>query len=172
MSQISAELRSSISLTDSGDTPQQATASEPVKSFQTPTLTLSYTNTVSVAGDSSLLFDGGGGSGHGPNVTVDDDFTFTDQLTLSVSHGTLSLAPGALLTGYTGPASTITVTGSPSQLNLALENGGSSVLQYLPNAGYVGADVLQINLANALGDGLVNLQFGEQTSASIDIDVT
>jgi hypothetical protein len=162
----------SISLTDTGDTPQQATASEQVKSFAPPTLSLSSTSTLSVATDSSLLFDAGSGSGHGPTVAVDDDATFTDQLTLSVTHGTLSLAPGALLTGYTGPASTITVTGSPAQINAALDNGGSSVLQYLPNAGYVGADTLQISFANALGDGLVNLPFGDQTSASLSIDVT
>jgi hypothetical protein len=160
----------SISLTDTGDTPQQATASEQVKSFETPTLTLSYASTVSVASDSSLVFDGGTGSGFGPIVTVRDDTAFTDQLTLSVSHGTLSSPLGALLAGYTGPASTITVTGSPAQLNAALDT--SAVLQYLPNAGYVGADVLQISLANALGDGLVNLPYGDQTSASIDIDVT
>ncbi|HXY34942.1 MAG TPA: hypothetical protein VEI07_11990 [Planctomycetaceae bacterium] len=162
----------SIILSDTGDNPQQASASEQVTCVATPEVALSSPSPVNVPTGSSLLFDGGTGPGLGPTVNVYDGTNFTDQLTLSVSHGTLSLAPGVLLSGYTGPASTITVTGSPAQLSAALNNGGSNVLEYLPNAGYVGGDVLEISLANVIGDGLIDLPFGNQTSASVAIDVT
>jgi hypothetical protein len=162
----------SITLNDTGGTPRPASASEQVTCFATPEVALSSASLVDVATNAALVFDGGSGSGHGPTVTVFDGASFTDQLTLSVSHGALALAPGVLLSGYTGPASTITATGSPAQLNAALNNGGSSALEYTPNAEYVGGDVLEISLGNAAGDGLVDLPYAQQTSASLSIDVT
>lgn len=114
----------------------------------------------------------GTGAGHGPTIVVGDDSHATDQLTLSVSHGTLALAPGALVSGYTGPASTITVTGTQAQLNAALADGNGDFLQYTPNAGYVGPDALQLTVANDLGDGLLNLPYGQQDTTNVGINVT
>lgn len=172
-----------FTLTDGGSS-EQATASEPVTSFQTPTISFTpppanvtptpSISSVTVSNTGTLVFDSdatGTGAGHGPAIVVGDNANATDQLTLSVSHGTLALAPGTLLPGYTGPASTITVTGTPAQLNAALADG-NTFLQYSPNAGYVGPDTLQISLANDLGDGLVNIPYGQQVTTSIGINVT
>jgi hypothetical protein len=173
-----------LSLTDGGDS-EQATASEPVTSFHTPTISFApppsnlsptpSTTSVSVANNQSLVFDSdttGTGAGHGPQIIVGDDSHATDQLTLSVSHGTLALSPGALVSGYTGPASTITVTGTQEQLNAALADGNGDFLQYTPNAGYVGPDALQLTVANDLGDGLLNLPYGQQDTTNVGINVT
>jgi hypothetical protein len=74
----------------------------------------------------------------------------SDSLTLSVAHGTLSLASLSGLTFKSGSNDTasMTVTGTLANLNAALND-----LLYTPKAGYTGSDTLAITVANSL-DGL------------------
>jgi len=160
----------SITLTDSADTTPAVTNGALLASFQAPSLSPSSTSSVSVRTKDTLAFDSG--PGDGPSISVNDDAKAIDQLTLSVSHGTLALAPGTLLPGYAGPASTITVTGTPAQLNAALADGNGDFLQYTPNVGYIGPDALQITLANESGDGLLDLPYAQQVTNSIGINIT
>ena len=70
------------------------------------------------------------------------------EVSLSVANGTLTLAPGftpALITVGADGSASMTLTGLQADINNAL-NG----MQYLPNAGFVGADSLALNV-NDLG---------------------
>jgi hypothetical protein len=71
----------------------------------------------------------------------------TESLTLSVSHGILTLGSTTGLTYTTGKnnAATIAVTGTLTNLNAALAG-----LSYKPTAGYVGTDVLSITVADGV----------------------
>jgi hypothetical protein len=67
----------------------------------------------------------------------------SDSLSLSVTNGTITLGStaGITVTGGANGSSTMTVTGTLSDLNEAL-----SGLVYAPGAGYVGSDSLRISL--------------------------
>jgi hypothetical protein len=76
--------------------------------------------------------------------------TGSDSLTLSASDGTLTLASlsGLTITSGANDSSSITVSGTLSNLN-----GAISGLVYAPNSGYSGADSLAISLSDP-GDSL------------------
>ena len=101
----------------------------------------------------------------GISYTDLDDFGGTQTLTLSVTHGTLTLGTTTGLTfaaGSNGSAS-MTVTGTKEALNAALDNLG-----YTPTADYHGADELSITIVDKAGgtgagsEGSIGV--GDQTS--------
>jgi hypothetical protein len=102
----------------------------------------------SVAQNGSVTFSSAGGNG----ITVSDSQagSNSDSLTLSVSHGTLSLASLSGLSVVSGAngSSSVTVSGTLSSLNAAL-NG----LVYTPGSGFSGSDSLSLSLGDP-GDGL------------------
>jgi hypothetical protein len=95
--------------------------------------------------NSSLVFS----SANGNAISVADSGagTNSDSLTLSVAHGTLTLATtsGLTFTSGTNGSASFTVTGTISNLNAAL-----SGLTYRPTAGYTGSDSLAISLNDTL----------------------
>src|SRR5580692_7954363 len=105
-------------------------------------------SSASVAQNGSLTFSSGGGNA----ITLSDSQigSNSDSLTLSVSHGTLSLASlsGLSVTSGANGTSSITVSGTLSSLNAAV-NG----LVYTPGAGFSGTDSLSISLSDP-GDSL------------------
>ena len=98
---------------------------------------------------------------------ADGDLTNNNvQVTLSVSHGTITLASTAGITVNSGAdaSATMTITGSLSAVNTAV-----ATLTYAPTADYNGADALTIDV-NDLGNvGGVALDATQQT---ISISVT
>jgi subtilase family serine protease len=74
----------------------------------------------------------------------------TESVTLSVAHGTLKLGTtyGLVFTAGTNSSASMTVTGTVTNLNAAL-NG----LTYKPTTGYSGSDSLSVSVADP-GDGL------------------
>ncbi|HEV3299038.1 MAG TPA: S53 family peptidase [Planctomycetaceae bacterium] len=105
-------------------------------------------SSASVAQNGSLTFSSGGGNG----ITLSDSQIGgnSDSLTLSVSHGTLSLASlsGLSVTSGANGTSSITVSGTLSSLNAAV-----SGLVYTPGSGFSGTDSLSISLSDP-GDSL------------------
>jgi hypothetical protein len=88
-----------------------------------------------------------------------------EQLTLTVSHGSLTLASlqGLTVTGGANGSSSLTVTGSLSSQEAAL-NG----LIYTPTAGYSGSDSLAISLTDLEDAGVGTLP---SSSATLPIKV-
>jgi hypothetical protein len=120
--------------------------------------TVSAPASASLTENGSLTFSSAGGNA----ISVADASAGTnaDSLTLSVSHGTLTLAStsGLTFTGSNGTAS-FTVSGTVSNLDAAL-NG----LVYTPTAGYTGSDSLSVSIADP-GDSL-------SASASVGLTVS
>ncbi len=120
--------------------------------------TVSAPSTASLTENGSLTFS----SSNGNAISVADASAGTnaDSLTLSVSHGTLTLAStsGLTITGSNGTAS-FTVSGTVSNLDAAL-NG----LVYTPTAGYTGSDSLSVSITDP-GDSL-------SASASVALTVS
>jgi hypothetical protein len=136
-----------ISITDPGDSLSASTSvSLTVSAPSPPTITAPSTGTLSENG--SLVFS----TSKGNAITVADASAggSADSLTLSVSHGTLTLATTSGLTFTSGSngSALFTVTGTVTNLNAAL-NG----LTYQPTAGYSGSDSLAISIADS-GDNL------------------
>jgi hypothetical protein len=137
----------SVSITDPGDSlSASASVALTISAPSPPTITAPANGSLSENG--SLVFS----SSKGNSITVADSSAggSADSLTLSVTHGTLTLATVSGLTfttGSNGSASFI-VTGTITNLNAAL-NG----LTYQPTAGYTGSDSLAITLADS-GDSL------------------
>jgi subtilase family serine protease len=104
--------------------------------------TVSSPSTASLTENSSLTFS----SANGNAISVADASAGTnaDSLTLSVSHGTLTLAStsGLTFTGTNGTPS-FTVSGTVSNLDAAL-NG----LIYTPTSGYTGSDSLGVSITD------------------------
>jgi hypothetical protein len=133
----------SISITDSGDSlSASASVALTVSAPSPPTITAPSTGSLSENG--SLVFS----TSKGNAITLADASAGanSDSLTLTVTHGTLTLAATSGLTFTTGSngSATFTVTGTVTNLNAAL-NG----LTYQPTAGYTGSDSLAISLADS-----------------------
>ncbi|HEV8001664.1 MAG TPA: kelch repeat-containing protein, partial [Planctomycetaceae bacterium] len=117
-----------------------------VNALAPPTLTAP--SSASVNQNGSLVFSTG--NGNAISVTDAAAGSNSDSLTLSVAHGTLTLASTSGLTvtaGANGSAS-FTVSGTVASLHTAL-NG----LTYQPTAGYVGSDSLAVSVTDP-GDSL------------------
>ena len=119
-----------------------------------PTLTAPATGSANENG--SLVFS----TGNGNAISITDAAAGPDSLTLSVSHGTLTLGSESGLTFTSGSdgSSSFIVTGTVSALNNAL-NG----LTYQPNPGYIGSDSLSISVVDT-ADSL-------STTASVGLTV-
>jgi hypothetical protein len=147
-----------VSITDPGD---NDTASKgiaiTVNSANPPTITGPGAASVSLNG--TLVFS----SSNGDAITVADTGpgSSSDTLTLSVSHGTLTLATTTGLTFTTGAngSASFMVTGSVASLNAAL-----SGMTYKPTTGYTGSD----SLAATIRDSDDNLS----ASTSVSLTVT
>ena len=130
-----------MSVNDTGDS---LTGSATVSLTVNPAPVVTAPATASVTENTSLMFSG--------TISLADAVASgtSDSLTLTVTHGTLTLATTSGLTFSTGSngAASFTVTGSVASLNTAL-NG----LTYRPTAGYSGSDSLAISLTDS-GDGL------------------
>jgi hypothetical protein len=136
-----------VSITDPGDSLSASkSVALTVSAPSPPTITAPATGSLSENG--SLVFS----SAKGNAISVADASAggSSDSLTLSVSHGTLTLATTSGLTFATGSngSASFNVTGTVTNLNAAL-NG----LTYQPTAGYTGSDSLAISLADS-GDSL------------------
>jgi len=94
-----------------------------------------------VGANQSLVFS----TGNGNSISVSDVNAGGDALALSVTHGTLSLHTtfGLTFTSGTNGTSSFTVTGSLSNLNMALDG-----LIYQPTANYFGSDGLSLTITN------------------------
>ncbi|HEV8067039.1 MAG TPA: hypothetical protein VGP76_04830, partial [Planctomycetaceae bacterium] len=131
-----------ISITDPGDSLSASkNVSLTINALPAPTVTAPASATM--LQNSSLVFS----SGNGNAITVGDSAagSNSDSLTLSVAHGTLTLATTSGLTFTTGSNGTasFTVTGTVTNLNAAL-NG----LTYTPTAGYTGSDSLSVSITD------------------------
>ncbi|HET6328177.1 MAG TPA: hypothetical protein VFG04_26065 [Planctomycetaceae bacterium] len=133
-----------ILVNDPGDSLSGSTSVALTISPLAPALTAPATASLSENG--SLIFS----SGNGNAISATDLGPGPDSLTLTVTHGTLTLATTTGLTFTTGSNGTASfvVTGSVANLNAAL-NG----LTYTPTAGYSGSDSLAVSL-NDSGDSL------------------
>ncbi len=102
----------------------------------TPVATRQST-TATVAEDSSVLFN----AANSNKITISDsdDFGSNETVTLSVAHGKLNLSQTTGLTVTGNSTGSITITGSLTNLNAAI-NG----LKYTPTADYNGTDTLNI----------------------------
>jgi hypothetical protein len=112
----------------------------------------------SLAENGSLTFSSA--NGNAISVTDASAGTNADSLTLSVSHGTLTLSTtsGLTFTAGSNDSSSFTVTGTVSSLDAALAG-----LVYQPTAGYAGSDSLAISVTDP-GDSL-------SASASVSLSV-
>jgi trimeric autotransporter adhesin len=99
-------------------------------------------------------------TGNNSAITLTDAGPGADSLTLSVSHGTLTLATTTGLTFTTGSngLASFTATGTVANLNAALSNG----LTYTPTPAYSGSDTLAVSLTDT----------GDSLSASKNIAIT
>jgi hypothetical protein len=133
-----------ISIADPGDNDSASTSVSLTVNVQPPVLTAPSTGSLNENG--SLVFS----SNNGNPISFTDvnaGTAKTESLTLSVSHGILTLGSTTGLTYTTGKnnAATIAVTGTLTNLNAALAG-----LSYKPTAGYVGIDVLSITVADGV----------------------
>jgi hypothetical protein len=136
-----------ISITDPGDSLSASTSVALTVSAPSPP-TIAAPSTGTVAENGSLAFSTGGGNA----ISVSDASagTGSDSLTISVTHGTLTLAStsGLTITGGANGSASVTVSGTVANLDAAL-NG----LTYKPTTGFSGSDSLSISV-NDPGDGL------------------
>jgi hypothetical protein len=145
----------SVSILDVTDEAQGAAAQ--LNITVNPVLELMAPNSVSVNEDGSLTFL----SSNGNTISVGDfgAGSSPDSLTLSVSHGTLTLGSTTGLTYTSGKnnSASLSVTGTVANLNAAL-NG----LTYKPTAAFWGSDSLSIAVADS----------GDSESASTSVALT
>jgi large repetitive protein len=114
-----------------------------VNAFSPPSI--SAPGSAAVVLNGSLAFS----SANGNAITVADSGpgSSSDSLTLTVTHGTVTLATtsGLTITGGANGTATVTVKGAIANLNAAL-----SGLTYKPTTGYTGSDSLAISLADSV----------------------
>jgi hypothetical protein len=136
-----------VSITDPGDSLSASTSvALTVTAPNPPTITAPASGSLSENG--SLAFSTAGGNA----ISIADSSAGSsgDSLTLSVAHGTLTLAStsGLTFTSGTNGSGSMTVTGTVANLNAAL-NG----LTYVPTSGYSGSDSLAVSVLDP-GDSL------------------
>jgi hypothetical protein len=135
-----------ISLSDPGDSLSDSDSiGLTVTAASAPAITAPTSGSLNE--NSSLTFS----STNGNAISVADSSAgSTDSLTLAVTHGTLTLAStsGLTITAGANGSSTVTVTGTITNLDAAL-NG----LVYKPATNYSGSDSLSISISDP-GDGL------------------
>ncbi len=142
-----------ISVTDPTDSKSGSTSVALTISALAPAITAPATGSLSENG--SLVFS----SGNGNAISVTDSGPGPDSLTLSVTHGKLTLSTTSGLTFTTGSngSASFTVTGSVANFNAAL-----SGLTYTPTSGYSGSDSLAVSLTDS----------GDSESASKSVALT
>jgi hypothetical protein len=136
-----------ISITDPRDNESASkTVALTINAFSPPSI--SAPGSAAVVLNGSLVFS----SANSNAITVADTGpgNGSDRLTLTVTHGTVTLSTtsGLTITGGANGSATVTVTGSIARLNAAL-----SGLVYTPTSGYTGSDSLAISL-NDTADNL------------------
>jgi Kelch motif len=138
-----------ISVTDSVDSETASTSvALNVTTFSPPSVTAPTSGSLVVNG--SLVFS----SANKNAIAVADSGpgNGADTMTLTVTHGTITLAStsGLSITGGANGSASVQVVGSIANLNAAL-NG----LTYKPNSGYTGTDSLSVSITDtAKGDSL------------------
>ncbi len=147
-----------ISLLDPGDS-ESASKSVAITVNANSPPTVSAPGSATVPENGSLVFS----SGNSNPISVADagPGSGSDSLQLTVSHGTVTLSTisGLTITAGANGSSTVTVTGSITNLNAALAG-----LTYKPTSNYTGAD----SLAVAINDSADHLS----GSASVSINVS
>jgi hypothetical protein len=133
-----------ISISDPGDN-QSASTSVALTVIALPQPSISAPTNASLNPNGSLVFS----SANGNAITVADSGpgSNTDSLTLTVTHGTVTLSTtsGLTVTAGLNGSSSITVVGPVANLNAAL-----SALTYKPITGYSGSDSLAIALKDSV----------------------
>jgi hypothetical protein len=147
-----------VSLSDPGDSlSSAANVAITVNPLSAPSIAAPAS--ASLVENSSLVFS----SANNNAITLGDSVagSNSDSLTLSVAHGTLTLATISGLTFTTGSngGASFTVTGTVANLNAAL-----SGLTYRPAANYTGPDSLAVSITDP-GDN-------ESASTSVALSVT
>ncbi len=132
-----------VSLTDSGDSLSVSrSVALTINALAPPSISAPATSTVALNG--TLVFS----SSNGNSISVSDAAAggSSDSLTLAVTNGTLTLPTTAGLTFTSGAngSSSLTVSGTISNLNTAL-----SGLTYQPTTNYSGLASLTISIADA-----------------------
>jgi hypothetical protein len=108
-------------------------ASSPFSSTSNPP-SISAPSTVSVGENASLTFSGGNA------ISVSDTGGTSEQLTLTVQHGTLTLGTTTGLTVTGNGTASVLLSGTLSTLNSDLTS-----LSYTPTSGYSGSDTLSLS---------------------------
>jgi hypothetical protein len=149
---------------------QTATSSEGIAAQRfTASTAVDQTPTVTVPGarstneDTALTFSSTGGNAI--TVADPDGSTGTEQVTLTATHGTVTLATLANLSVVTGTGTndtTVTIQGQLSDLNVAL-NG----LTFTPTAGFSGSASLAVSI-----DDMGNSGSGGPLAASKSVAIT
>ncbi|MGH9277494.1 MAG: beta strand repeat-containing protein [Acidimicrobiales bacterium] len=129
---------------------------------QKPVNTVPGAQTVNANGTGSsntLVFSVGNGNAIS---TTDDAGTNPVKVTLSVSHGTLTLSTTVGLTFNSGANGTATmaVTGTLTDINAALAG-----LTYTPTTAYIGADTLTMTTDDQGNEGIGQVQTDQDTVA-------
>ncbi len=130
-----------VSLTDPGES---LTGSSSVSITVAPTApTFTSPSTASVTENGSLVFS----TGNGNLISLSDDGVGfgADSVTLSVSHGTLTLGStnGLIFTSGSNDSAGFTVKGTVSNLNAALAG-----ITYQPTTNYAGSDTLALSVTD------------------------
>ncbi len=148
----------SIGISDPGDNESASTSvALTITAFLPPTITAPSGAVVSENGE--LVFEPA--TDNAVSVADSGPGNGSDLLTLTVSHGTVTLASttGLTVTSGANGSTTITVTGSLVNLNAAL-NG----LVYQPSTGYTGPDTLSVAIKDSSD--------GQSASANVTLSVT
>ncbi|MBB4574637.1 VCBS domain-containing protein [Rhizobium lentis] len=136
------------------------------------TPTVSGPDSISTMPDAPVVFDGRGGSGHAPAISIDDliDLSATGAtdaftVTLSVGHGVITIAdPTGGIVGE-GSGATLTISGTRDAIKAAL-----ATLSYVADRTFEGSDQLSVALDDHLngvsGDG------AQPGTASHVVDIT
>ncbi len=133
-----------ISVSDPGDNDSASTSVSLTVNVQPPVITAPSTGSLNENG--SLVFSSGN-SNPISFTDVNAGTGKTESLSLSVSHGTLTLGSTTGLTYTSGKnnSASLSVTGTLTNLNAALAG-----LTYKPTAIYVGSDALSITVGNGV----------------------
>jgi hypothetical protein len=148
----------SIAISDSGDSESASTSvALTISAFLPPTITAPSGAVVSENGE--LVFEPA--ASNAVSVADSGPGNGSDSLTLSVSHGTVTLASttGLTITSGANGSAAIIVTGSLVNLNAAL-NG----MVYQPSTGYTGPDTLAVAIKDSSD--------GQSASANVTLSVT